>query len=73
MFLLKSKLTKLSESHCIRSPKEPTPAKKPIVLDSDEDDGSTCPICLDSWEMSGTHRLISLKCGHLFGQSCIKR
>ncbi|XP_037821879.1 E3 ubiquitin-protein ligase RFWD3 isoform X2 [Lucilia sericata] len=39
----------------------------------DEDDGLTCPICLDNWEMSGEHRLASLKCGHLFGDSCIRR
>jgi len=39
----------------------------------DEDDGLTCPICLDSWEMSGEHRLVSLRCGHLFGESCIRR
>lgn len=38
-----------------------------------DDDGSICPICLDTWEMSGDHRLTSLKCGHLFGHSCIKR
>lgn len=42
--------------------------------DSDEfDDGTICPICLDSWEISGPHRITSLKCGHLFGTSCIKR
>lgn len=44
----------------------------PVLLD-DDDDGATCPICLDHWEMSGEHRLTSLKCGHLFGQSCIRR
>ena len=41
--------------------------------DDDDDDGLTCPICLDNWEMSGEHRLASLKCGHLFGDSCIRR
>lgn len=46
--------------------------KPPPLLD-DDDDGATCPICLDHWEMSGDHRLTSLKCGHLFGQSCIRR
>lgn len=39
----------------------------------DDDDGQTCPVCLDSWELTGDHRLISLKCGHLFGDSCIRR
>lgn len=47
-------------------------SKKENDLD-DEDDGLTCPICLDNWEMSGEHRLASLKCGHLFGDSCIRR
>ncbi|XP_017128470.1 E3 ubiquitin-protein ligase RFWD3 [Drosophila elegans] len=50
-----------------------SPESKPIVVDEDEDDGLTCPICLDSWEMSGEHRLVSLRCGHLFGESCIRR
>ncbi|XP_039488547.2 E3 ubiquitin-protein ligase RFWD3 [Drosophila santomea] len=49
-----------------------SPEGKAIVVD-DEDDGLTCPICLDSWEMSGDHRLVSLRCGHLFGESCIRR
>lgn len=32
-----------------------------------------CPICLEYWETHGPHRLVSLKCGHLFGESCIRR
>lgn len=31
----------------------------------------TCPICLKHWTTYGTHRLCCLKCGHLFGLSCI--
>lgn len=50
---------------------------RPNRIDSDtdmeDDDGLTCPICLDHWEMTGQHRLVSLKCGHLFGESCIRR
>ncbi|EDW69363.1 E3 ubiquitin-protein ligase RFWD3 [Drosophila virilis] len=49
-----------------------TPVAKPPSND-EEDDGMTCPICLESWEMSGEHRLVSLRCGHLFGESCIRR
>lgn len=54
--------------------KTPSPkvTKSPAKMDED-DDGETCPICFDSWEMSGQHRLVSLKCGHLFGNSCIRR
>ncbi|XP_050682900.1 E3 ubiquitin-protein ligase RFWD3-like [Leptidea sinapis] len=40
---------------------------------SDDADGETCPICLDSWGNSGEHRLVSLKCGHLFGAQCVER
>nr|XP_023011854.1 E3 ubiquitin-protein ligase RFWD3-like isoform X1 [Leptinotarsa decemlineata] len=38
-----------------------------------EDDGDTCPICLDSWTNSGEHRICALKCGHLFGYKCLNR
>jgi hypothetical protein len=34
---------------------------------------SECPICFDAWTTNGTHRVVSLKCGHLFGQHCITR
>lgn len=37
------------------------------------DDGMTCSICMDSYTNAGLHRLTSLSCGHLFGQSCIER
>ncbi|XP_017135904.1 E3 ubiquitin-protein ligase RFWD3 [Drosophila miranda] len=53
--------------------KTPEPTKAPAPPQVDEDDGLTCPICLDSWEMSGEHRLVSLRCGHLFGEECIRR
>ncbi|KAJ2445031.1 RING finger and WD repeat domain-containing protein 3, partial [Coemansia sp. RSA 2424] len=36
-------------------------------------DSSTCPICFEGWTISGGHRLASLKCGHLFGRSCIRK
>lgn len=32
----------------------------------------TCSICLSPWEAQGAHRLVSLACGHLFGDSCIR-
>ncbi|CAG2200859.1 E3 ubiquitin-protein ligase RFWD3 [Mytilus edulis] len=38
-----------------------------------EDEGNCCPICFEEWTSSGNHRLASLKCGHLFGQSCIDK
>lgn len=32
----------------------------------------TCSICLSPWEERGEHRVVSLACGHLYGDSCIK-
>ncbi|XP_062543830.1 E3 ubiquitin-protein ligase RFWD3 [Armigeres subalbatus] len=52
------------------------PAPPPPTVDpqyDDDDDGTICSICLDSWTLTGEHRLVSLKCGHLFGYMCIKR
>ncbi|XP_039484397.1 E3 ubiquitin-protein ligase RNF8 [Drosophila santomea] len=31
-----------------------------------------CSICLFPWEANNYHRLVSLKCGHLFGEMCIR-
>ncbi|XP_071446652.1 E3 ubiquitin-protein ligase RFWD3-like [Hetaerina americana] len=43
-------------------------------VDSEEDcSGQTCPICMDEWSNSGPHRLCCLKCGHIYGESCIQR
>lgn len=53
--------------------KKVTPEKSPQIQKDDEDDGSLCSICLETWEWNGQHRLVSLKCGHLFGDSCIRR
>lgn len=54
---------------------EPTRAAKRSygVMISEDDDGQTCPVCLDVWTSAGDHRLCCLKCGHLFGKSCISR
>lgn len=32
-----------------------------------------CTICIDACTLSGPHRLVALKCGHLFGKLCIER
>jgi E3 ubiquitin-protein ligase RFWD3 len=37
------------------------------------DDQSQCRICLERWHNAGPHRVCSLKCGHLFGRSCLER
>jgi len=35
------------------------------------DEANACPICLSPWSSTGNHQIASLKCGHLFGYSCI--
>jgi len=35
------------------------------------EEANTCPICLSPWSSTGNHQIASLKCGHLFGYSCI--
>lgn len=32
-----------------------------------------CNICFDSFATSGDHRIVALKCGHFFGESCIRK
>lgn len=43
------------------------------VSGDQEEEGNCCPICFEEWTSSGNHRLASLRCGHLFGQSCIDK
>lgn len=50
---------------------------KKTKLDSDKSEKdveeNSCSICLEPWSTGGEHRITSLKCGHLFGLSCITR
>lgn len=39
----------------------------------DLEDATTCTICFDPWTLNGSHRVCSLKCGHLFGYGCIEK
>ncbi|XP_043586153.1 E3 ubiquitin-protein ligase RFWD3-like isoform X1 [Bombus pyrosoma] len=48
-------------------------AKETTLDESDVDSDQSCPICMDLWTSSGDHRLCCLRCGHLFGYSCILR
>ncbi|XP_014671904.1 PREDICTED: E3 ubiquitin-protein ligase RFWD3-like [Priapulus caudatus] len=50
------------------------PAKRSKVNLTDsltDEEGEMCTICFEHWNNSGEHRIASLKCGHLFGKSCI--
>ncbi|CAK9829002.1 E3 ubiquitin-protein ligase RFWD3 [Anthophora retusa] len=48
-------------------------AKETSLDESEVDSDQSCPICMDLWTSSGEHRLCCLRCGHLFGHSCILR
>lgn len=54
-----------------------TPLKKsnPVasLVPLEEESGDTCAICFEEWTNAGEHRLAALRCGHLFGYSCIQR
>ncbi|KOB67534.1 RING finger and WD repeat domain-containing protein 3 [Operophtera brumata] len=52
---------------------EPPAKLRKISSPCEDIDGESCPICLDSWGNSGDHRLVALKCGHLFGAGCVER
>ncbi|PIO23435.1 hypothetical protein AB205_0034120 [Aquarana catesbeiana] len=39
----------------------------------EEEEGDTCTICFEPWTNAGQHRLSALRCGHLFGFTCIDR
>lgn len=56
-----------------KSPKKTGVASSATASCADDDEGESCPICFEPWSNSGNHRLASLKCGHLFGQSCIEK
>ncbi|NXL95837.1 RFWD3 ligase, partial [Alectura lathami] len=52
----------------LKKPESPVPA---ALLD--EEEGDTCAICFEQWTNAGEHRLSALRCGHLFGYTCIER
>ncbi|XP_076863498.1 E3 ubiquitin-protein ligase rfwd3.S [Brachyhypopomus gauderio] len=57
----------------VKTDSEPTGVSVPAVAESDEGEGESCSICFEPWTTSGEHRLASLRCGHLFGFTCIER
>lgn len=50
-----------------------TTASSTAVEEGEEGEGETCSICFEPWTTSGEHRLATLRCGHLFGFTCIDR
>ncbi|CAL8074268.1 unnamed protein product [Calicophoron daubneyi] len=52
---------------------EVTAGKADLDDTSPGDDADSCPICFDSWTSTGNHKLCCLRCGHLFGYSCVSK
>lgn len=51
--------------------KEESSASNSYANENDSD--QSCPICMELWTSTGEHRLCCLRCGHLFGRSCLLR
>ncbi|CAL9695211.1 unnamed protein product [Knipowitschia caucasica] len=51
----------------------PPPALTPSPPTEPEGEGDTCTICFEPWTTAGEHRPSALRCGHLFGFTCIQR
>ncbi|XP_077500102.1 E3 ubiquitin-protein ligase rfwd3.S-like [Amblyomma americanum] len=64
------------DTPALTAPSEPPQVAQPVPAHErsvSDEEGTTCTICFETWTASGTHRLASLKCGHLYGLSCIER
>lgn len=48
------------------------PDESAQISASQMDSENTCIICTEMWTTSDDHHLVALKCGHLFGKSCIE-
>ncbi|KAI1904228.1 hypothetical protein AGOR_G00003510 [Albula goreensis] len=73
-----------TESTAPAAPQQPEPTSAPVapsaptgppagVEEGEEGEGETCSICFEPWTTAGEHRLSTLRCGHLFGFTCIDR
>ncbi|CAF0765691.1 unnamed protein product [Didymodactylos carnosus] len=57
----------------VEGPAATTATVSATNLNETESDTETCPICLEEFTNSGLHRVVVLKCGHLFGKNCIEK
>ncbi|XP_054633730.1 E3 ubiquitin-protein ligase RFWD3 isoform X2 [Dunckerocampus dactyliophorus] len=55
------------------SSSKPPAAPPRAVSHGEEGEGDTCSICFEGWTVAGDHRIAALRCGHLFGFTCIQR
>lgn len=54
-------------------PDEENTNQQPLSQGETSESNSTCLICMEEWTIGSAHRVCCLKCGHLFGRSCIER
>ncbi|CAG0918587.1 unnamed protein product [Notodromas monacha] len=48
--------------------------KRPRLLEEDSvAEPDSCVICFEPYTSMGPHRLVSLKCGHIFGDICVRK
>jgi len=69
-------IDQVKESNVVPKVKKKTKSKKRKAaesVDEENEEGSCCTICFESWSNSGEHRISSLRCGHFFGYTCIER
>lgn len=52
---------------------EPEEESKPNPLNDSSEVVDTCLICCEPFTSTSEHRVVSLKCGHIFGKECIER
>eukprot|EP01125_Pyxidicula_operculata_P014976 TRINITY_DN5058_c0_g1_i5.p2 TRINITY_DN5058_c0_g1~~TRINITY_DN5058_c0_g1_i5.p2 ORF type:complete len:352 (+),score=56.99 TRINITY_DN5058_c0_g1_i5:1822-2877(+) len=72
----KQKLQEIKLSNYNRTVKEESDfqSQKPpdfLRTDSVNEEARTCSICYEPWFVNGEHRIVSLKCGHMYGKKCI--
>ncbi|XP_072290643.1 E3 ubiquitin-protein ligase rfwd3.S [Eucyclogobius newberryi] len=55
-------------AQAVQAASDPSPSPH-----TEEGEGDTCTICFEPWTTAGEHRPSALRCGHLFGFTCIQR
>ena len=49
------------------------PKKAATEEEEEEQKVAECSVCLQPIDEGGEHRLVALKCGHPFGEKCVKK
>jgi E3 ubiquitin-protein ligase RFWD3 len=42
-----------------------------VETEKDRVEASLCTLCQNFWTNNGPHAIVNLRCGHVFGKSCI--